>query len=176
MVHVNQGTDFAVRCERRGCQGARLPHRAAASLTKPPALRDERPGTDDDASHGRAESLGQAHRYRVRSLHGARGRHPQRRRRVPDPGAVQVQGDAVLPRELAALVHVFQGQHAPAALVVRLFQAQNLGHREVLVVGSNRSLDVLQVESSVGAVRERPRVGSHQRRQATLLVDVDVCE
>ena len=174
VIHVNHGTDFTVRRERRGCQGARLPHRAAASLAKPPAFRDELPGTDDDASDGCAQSLGQAHGHRVRSLHGARRRHPERRRRVPYPRAVEVQGDAALPRELAALVHVVQRQHATAALVVCLLQAQDLRHREVLIVRPNRARDFLHVERSIRAVRQRPRVSSHQRRQSALLVDVDV--
>ena len=39
---------------------------------------------------------------------------------------------------LAALVHVLVRQHAPAALVVRLLDAQHARGGEVLVVGAHR--------------------------------------
>mmetsp|Transcript_6219 Transcript_6219/g.15857 ORF Transcript_6219/g.15857 Transcript_6219/m.15857 type:complete len:647 (-) Transcript_6219:1138-3078(-) len=176
VVQVDHRVDLLERHERRRRQHACLPHGAAARLAQPPRPADELGVAQDDAAHGGAQALGEAHAHGVRRRHAARGGDAQRRRGVPYPRAVQVQLDAVLLAQLPALVEVLQGQHASAALVVGLFHAQQARGGEVLIVRTDHAADVVQVYRAVVLVGHGARVRAHQGRRTALLVDVDVAQ
>ena len=75
--------------------------------------------------------------------------------RVPEPCAVEVRPQAVLPGPAAKGRDRFVRLHAAAAAVVRVFQAEQARSREVHVVGQELRLHLLQGEHAV-LPRKRP--------------------
>ena len=99
----------------------------------------------------------------------ARGRHG-----VEQPGAVEVQPQAVPVAELAHGAHVLERQHDAAAVVVRVLEAHQPRGREVHVgVGVDVLLHLLEVERAVGRI-EAAQLHVAERRGAALLVEHDV--
>ena len=163
-----------VRGERGGGERPRLPHTAPARLPQSPALRDERLVADDHRPYRRAEALGETHRNRVGGLDASRRRDAEFRCGVPDPRAVDVESYGVLFAQAPDLVHVRQGKHLTALLVVRVLQAHHGRAREVLVVRADGAFDRLDVDRPVRVGGELPGVRAHERREPALLVLHDV--
>mmetsp|Transcript_9561 Transcript_9561/g.23608 ORF Transcript_9561/g.23608 Transcript_9561/m.23608 type:complete len:263 (-) Transcript_9561:509-1297(-) len=174
MVQVQHRVDLLHGHQRRRRQHARLAHGAPAGFPQPPALGDKFVCADDDGAHGRTEALGQAHRHGVGGSDTAPRGHAQRCCGVPDARAVYVQLDANLPRELAALVHVLQRQHAPPTLVVCLLDAQHARGGKVLIVHTHRAAHFVKVHSAIILVGDGAGVSAHEGGQPALLVNVDV--
>eukprot|EP00191_Tetraselmis_sp_GSL018_P006030 CAMPEP_0177618784 /NCGR_PEP_ID=MMETSP0419_2-20121207/25816_1 /TAXON_ID=582737 /ORGANISM="Tetraselmis sp., Strain GSL018" /LENGTH=246 /DNA_ID=CAMNT_0019117817 /DNA_START=302 /DNA_END=1042 /DNA_ORIENTATION=+ len=122
----------------------------------------------------RAEALGQAHGGRVGVLDHRGGGLPQRHRRVDDPRAIEVEHEAVRARRLRRPPHVVPGEHPPAALVVRVLEAQQTRRGEVVVGLADRVLHGGKVDRPVGEVGERPGMDRGDLGAPSLLVDMDV--
>ncbi len=65
---------------------------------------------------------------------------------VPQPGAIQVQRQAVFSGKAVNLLHVLQRNDGAAGAVVRVLDQHQTGRREVVVVGAHAGLQLLDAE------------------------------
>ena len=154
-----------------GCQVAGLAHAASQHLADP-----EGPGngvlvSGQHRADRSAEALGQAERNGVGF--GAVGVDPDPLgdRRVEQAGAVKVDGQVVLPGCCDQVGYLVDGLGVP---VDGVLQAEETGHRVVLVGFLDGSPDVVRREAALLVDLEGPRNGTSEGRRAPNLVDHDV--
>ena len=130
------------RVEAGGGEDAGLAHAAAEHLATPVRRVDERLGAGDERADRRAEPLRQADAHGVERRGQLGERHPGGDVRVPQAGAVEVQGELVGARDLGDLEDVALREDAAAAAVVRVLDGDERGGREVVVVRVDGGGDV----------------------------------
>ena len=122
----------------------------------------------------RAQALGQADAHRVERRRVLRGAHPGGRHGVEEPGAVEMQREAVPVAERAHGQDVLQRHDHAAAVVVGLLEAHQARRRPVHVgVRVHVLLHLLEVERPVRRV-EHAQLHLAERRRGALLVEDDV--
>ena len=94
-------------------EDADLAHAAAVALAPDPGLGDAVGGRDQHRADRRAEALGQAHRHGVEAGGQLAQRRAGRDVRVPQPGAVEVQAEAVLAGQRDHRGHLLGGCTVP---------------------------------------------------------------
>lgn len=152
---LDAGLNVAQSHQRSRREHPALAHPAAERLAQAARAPDEGVGAHQHRPDWRTHALAQAHAHRVRGrdqpVHG----HPQRHCRIEDARAVYVQRDVVLAADEADGVRVLRREHAAAGFVVRVLQADEAGHREVVVVWTDSRLDLRRARGGVGEARRR---------------------
>ena len=159
--------------EGGGGDDAGLAHAAAEGLAGAAGLVDGLLGSGEQGAHGGAEALGGADGDGVRVLAPLAGRDAGRGLGVEEPGAVEVDLEAALPRHVGGGGEVFERVDLAAGGVVGVLQAEQARAREVDVLGPDGGADGLGVEDAAVA-GEGAELDAGEQGRGAALVDEDV--
>ena len=146
-----------------GGEHAHLAHAAARALAPHARLGDLVGLAHEHRPDRRAEALRQAHRHRVGDLAVGLQRHTGRDVRVPEPGAVEMDGDPGLVTELAHGLQRLERLHGAAAEVVGVLDGDERRRDEVRpLVGAHERAQLVGVEQAARCI-PRARRDARQR-------------
>ena len=169
---VGQALHLMVKgIQPRRRQGTGLAHAAADHLAQTPRLGDQRRGAAQHRANRRAQALGQAHRHRIEMLGDLPRVHVEPDRRVVEPRAVQVQGQAMFTGKRTCPGQVLQRQHLALHGVL---QRQQAGAGEVKIIGLDRFQHLIQVQGTVRLHFQWLRLDRTQHRRAAAFVLIGV--
>ena len=105
-----------------GGDDPRLPHRAAEEVLLAPCALDQVARAGEESAERAAEALRETERGGVEAPRDRRRSDAECDRRVEDPRAVQVRGEAELARPRDNVVELVQRPDPPAGVVVRVLE------------------------------------------------------
>ena len=168
------GKPFDVMVERiqgGGGDAAGLAHAAAEQLAGAACLLDELARSDQRGADRGAEPLAETDRHSVEVRRPFARRDAGGDDGVPQTGAVEVHGQAVLARPLTDGLNFFDGIDPAAAAVVGVFQADQTGADAVLIVGADLVFELAQIEDAEVAVEQSKALSTPERiARAGLLI------
>ena len=165
---LGEALDRAVRPVGQGDQPGRredpgLAHPAADQLAGAARAPDDVAPADDDRADRAGEPLRQAERDGVGRIGQVRRADALGHDRVPEPGAVEVERDAVVVGDRGDLPGVLGGQRLAHRVGVGVLDGDEAGDRLVRVVRvAEGGLDLVRVDRPVGPVLERSGCSSRR--------------
>ena len=149
VVLTQQRHDLVQRHQPSCGNDSGLSHPATEHFANSARLGDGVCGAHEDRSHRCAKTLGKAEHDRVTTGAQLGSRDVERRRRVVDAGAIEVDGKAVVASDPNQFGHSLARRHATTGEVMTILEHNQRGRRAVAGPRLNRRLHLCRRKNAV---------------------------